>query len=92
MLSCMSIVIMCCWYVRYADRAKQIMCKAIVNEDPNAKLIRELKDEVQRLRELLRLEGIMVGEGEKAKGMDQTLLIPLSLYLSSCHCVVLMVH
>jgi len=41
---------------RYADRAKQIVCKAVVNEDPNAKLIRELKAEVERLRELLRLE------------------------------------
>ena len=49
---------------RYADRAKQIMCKAIINEDPNAKLIRELKDEVIRLRELLKLEGIVVGEGQ----------------------------
>ncbi|XP_065313232.1 kinesin-like protein unc-104 isoform X3 [Gordionus sp. m RMFG-2023] len=44
--------------LRYADRAKQIMCKAIVNEDPNAKLIRELKEEVQRLKELLKSEGI----------------------------------
>ena len=24
--------------LRYADRAKQIMCKAVVNEDPNAKV------------------------------------------------------
>ena len=49
---------------RYADRAKQIMCKAVVNEDPNARLIRELKAEVGRLRELLRLEGIQMAEGE----------------------------
>lgn len=28
---------------RYADSAKQIVCRAKVNEDPNAKLIRELK-------------------------------------------------
>lgn len=49
---------------RYADRAKQIVCKAVINEDPNAKLIRELKDEVERLREILRLEGIVVGEGD----------------------------
>jgi len=41
---------------RYADRAKQIVCKAVVNEDPNARLIRDLKAEVERLRELLRLE------------------------------------
>uniref|UniRef100_A0A1I7X3Y0 Kinesin motor domain-containing protein n=1 Tax=Heterorhabditis bacteriophora TaxID=37862 RepID=A0A1I7X3Y0_HETBA len=26
--------------LRYADRAKQIVCQAVVNEDPNAKLIR----------------------------------------------------
>ena len=39
------------------------MCKAVINEDPNAKLIRELKDEVERLRELLRQEGIILGEG-----------------------------
>ena len=46
------------WFLlfRYADRAKQIVCKAVVNEDPNARLIRELKAEVERLRELLRLE------------------------------------
>jgi len=49
--------------LRYADRAKQIMCKAIVNEDSNAKLIRELKDEISRLRNLLKAEGIEVEEG-----------------------------
>lgn len=48
---------------RYADRAKQIVCKAIVNEDANAKLIRELKEEIQKLRELLKAEGIDVQEG-----------------------------
>lgn len=51
-------------YFRYADRAKQIVCKAIVNEDANAKLIRELKEEIQKLRELLKQEGIEVNEGE----------------------------
>ncbi|XP_065191038.1 kinesin-like protein unc-104 isoform X1 [Sycon ciliatum] len=44
--------------LRYADRAKAIMCKAIVNEDPNAKLIRELKSEVSQLRDLIRAEGL----------------------------------
>lgn len=48
---------------RYADRAKQIVCKAVVNEDPNARLIRELKGEVERLRELLRLESNSGREG-----------------------------
>ncbi|KAL1465583.1 hypothetical protein WDU94_005138, partial [Cyamophila willieti] len=50
--------------LRYADRAKQIVCKAIVNEDANAKLIRELKEEIQRLRDLLKQEGIEVQEGD----------------------------
>ena len=50
--------------LRYADRAKQILCKAVVNEDANAKLIRELKEEILRLRELLRVEGIDVEEGK----------------------------
>ncbi|XP_059085129.1 kinesin-like protein unc-104 isoform X3 [Tigriopus californicus] len=49
--------------LRYADRAKQIVCKAIVNEDANAKLIRELKEEIERLRDLLKAEGIEVEEG-----------------------------
>ncbi|XP_030078312.1 kinesin-like protein KIF1C isoform X2 [Microcaecilia unicolor] len=44
--------------LRYADRAKQIKCNAIINEDPNAKLVRELKEEVSRLKELLRAQGL----------------------------------
>lgn len=44
--------------LRYADRAKQIRCNAIINEDPNAKLIRELKAEVDRLRNLLFSQGL----------------------------------
>ncbi|KAM9836985.1 kinesin-like protein KIF1C [Aulostomus maculatus] len=44
--------------LRYADRAKQIRCNAIINEDPNAKLIRELKGEVERLRNLLFSQGL----------------------------------
>ncbi|XP_060522820.1 kinesin-like protein unc-104 isoform X1 [Cylas formicarius] len=53
--------------LRYADRAKQIVCKAIVNEDANAKLIRELKEEIQKLRDLLKQEGIEVHEGPDGK-------------------------
>lgn len=49
---------------RYADRAKQIVCKAVVNEDANARLIRELKEEIQKLRELLKQEGIDFQEGK----------------------------
>ncbi|KMY94345.1 kinesin-like protein unc-104 isoform X14 [Drosophila simulans] len=51
--------------LRYADRAKQIVCKAVVNEDANAKLIRELKEEIQKLRDLLKAEGIEVQEEDE---------------------------
>lgn len=40
--------------LRYADRAKKIVNNAVINEDPNAKIIRELQAEVKQLRELLK--------------------------------------
>jgi len=43
--------------LRYADRAKRIVNHAIINEDPNARMIRELKEEVATLRELLKNSG-----------------------------------
>ncbi|XP_078085577.1 kinesin-like protein KIF13B isoform X3 [Mustelus asterias] len=39
--------------LRYADRAKSIINHAVVNEDPNARIIRELREEVDKLREQL---------------------------------------
>lgn len=36
--------------LRYADQAKKIQNKAVVNEDANAKLVRELKEELALLR------------------------------------------
>ncbi|VDP24916.1 unnamed protein product [Schistosoma curassoni] len=45
--------------LRYADRAKSIVCKAIINEDPTAVLIRELKAEVARLKQILKMEDQM---------------------------------
>uniref|UniRef100_A0A2K5IXS0 Kinesin-like protein n=1 Tax=Colobus angolensis palliatus TaxID=336983 RepID=A0A2K5IXS0_COLAP len=55
--------------LRYADRTKQIRCNAIINEDPNARLIRELQEEVARLRELLMAQGLSASalEGLKAE-------------------------
>ncbi|XP_034149654.1 kinesin-like protein KIF1A isoform X14 [Esox lucius] len=44
--------------LRYADRAKQIRCNAVINEDPNNRLVRELKEEVGRLRDLLLSQGL----------------------------------
>lgn len=42
----------------YADRAKQIRCNAVINEDPNNRLVRELKEEVARLKDLLYAQGL----------------------------------
>jgi kinesin family protein 1 len=39
--------------LRYADRAKRIVNKAVINEEPNERLIRELRAEIERLRALL---------------------------------------
>ncbi|XP_055706380.1 kinesin-like protein unc-104 isoform X10 [Phlebotomus papatasi] len=66
--------------LRYADRAKQIVCKAVVNEDANAKLIRELKEEIQKLRELLRAEGIEVQEEDEINTKSESIIknIPTS--------------
>ncbi|KAJ1656578.1 hypothetical protein IWQ61_003872 [Dispira simplex] len=61
--------------LRYADRAKRIVNKAVINEDPNARLIRELKDELSQLRQKLavfdpisagvRPDGTVITEEEK---------------------------
>lgn len=42
------------FFLRYADRAKRIVNHAVVNEDPNARIIRELRMEVEALREMLK--------------------------------------
>lgn len=39
--------------LRYANRAKNIINKPTINEDPHVKLIRELRDEITKLRSLL---------------------------------------
>ena len=39
--------------LRYANRAKNIINKPTINEDPNVKLIRELRDEITKLKCLL---------------------------------------
>ena len=39
-----------------------------MNEDANAKLIRELREEISRLHDLLKVEGIQVDSGEPGAG------------------------
>lgn len=44
--------------LNYANRTKNIVCKAVVNEDANAKIIRQLKEEIERLKSILQSKGI----------------------------------
>ncbi|CEL04500.1 Putative Kinesin family protein [Aspergillus calidoustus] len=48
--------------LRYADSAKRIKNHAVVNEDPNARMIRELKEELAQLRSKLGGGGLTAGE------------------------------
>lgn len=66
--------------LRYADRAKQILCKAVVNEDANGKLIRELKEEIFRLREILKREGYDEVPDESSTSSSSNLTKSLSTY------------
>jgi hypothetical protein len=50
--------------LNYANRTKNIVCKAVVNEDANAKIIRGLKEEIERLKSILQSKGITY-EGAK---------------------------
>lgn len=46
-----------CNTLKYADRAKQIKNQAVINENPQDKLIRELKEENERLKKMLAEQG-----------------------------------
>nr|CAD7590078.1 unnamed protein product [Timema genevievae] len=73
--------------LRYADRAKRIVNYAIVNEDPNARIIRELRQEVEALKEMLKhaTERTLIG----AKGATSEQDIQLSgLGIQPEHCVI----
>lgn len=50
--------------LRYADSAKRIKNHAVVNEDPNARMIRELKEELAQLRSKLTGGGAGLGAGQ----------------------------
>jgi len=53
--------------LRYANRAKNIINKPTVNEDPNVKLIRELREEIEKLK------CIMSGDPEILANMQEQL-------------------
>ncbi|XP_021354273.1 kinesin-like protein KIF28P isoform X3 [Mizuhopecten yessoensis] len=47
--------------LRYADRAKKIKNKAVINENPMDKIIRELKEENDRLKKAMESGGMIEG-------------------------------
>lgn len=62
--------------LRYADRAKQIKTKAMVNEDPTEKLINDLKEENARLKKMLesgKIDPSMLQGGESNKKAEEAL-------------------
>lgn len=78
---------------RYADRAKQIRCNAVINEDPNNRLVRELKEEVSRLKDLLYAQGLgdIIESKRSCIGFMWPLVLSLDLYyiyilFSMIHC------
>jgi kinesin family protein 1 len=56
--------------LRYADSAKRIKNHAVVNEDPNARMIRELKEELAQLRAKL-TGGAPAGASPSANAEEQ---------------------
>lgn len=62
--------------LRYADQAKKIKCNAIVNESEQEKIIRELRIENEKLREmLLKMQGRTSQiSSEKLKEMEEELI------------------
>ncbi|XP_019849545.1 PREDICTED: kinesin-like protein KIF13B [Amphimedon queenslandica] len=56
--------------LRYADRAKRIVNHAVVNEDANSKIIRELREEVEKLRQMMLLGGGGGGGGVSTAEME----------------------
>ncbi|KAL8822710.1 MAG: hypothetical protein Q9191_006557, partial [Dirinaria sp. TL-2023a] len=59
--------------LRYADSAKRIKNHAVVNEDPNARMIRELKEELAQLRSKLSSGAANGGVAEEQYAPDTPL-------------------
>lgn len=59
--------------LRYADSAKRIKNHAVVNEDPNARMIRELKEELAQLRSKLSSGATSGGIAEEQYAPDTPL-------------------
>ncbi|XP_031637140.1 kinesin-like protein Klp98A isoform X2 [Contarinia nasturtii] len=60
--------------LRYANRAKNIINKPTINEDPNVKLIRELREEIFKLKGMLLTTDISCESHNKSSQMLEDLL------------------
>jgi len=75
--------------LRYADRAKSIVNHAVINEDPNARIIRELREEVEKLKEQLMEAEVGIAAATRREGPRKdtvwlwNVLMELSLSLLS---------
>jgi hypothetical protein len=56
--------------LRYADQVKSIKNKAVINETPQEKLIRELREENERLKQLVESGGVVPGATGAGGSMD----------------------
>lgn len=66
--------------LRYAESAKKVMNRAVVNEDKNARIIRQLRQEIEELRaQLARKDGSSSKEGVNA-GLSASLVERESFY------------
>ncbi len=65
--------------LRYADRAKRIVNHAVVNEDPNARIIRELRAEVDALKEMLKHASVRKFNFVKAGRLHSVIGLNLNL-------------
>lgn len=58
------------FFNRYADRAKKIKNKAVVNENPMDKLIRELREENEKLKKMFEGGGLTMDLGGREMSMS----------------------
>ncbi|KAK3871433.1 hypothetical protein Pcinc_023420 [Petrolisthes cinctipes] len=60
--------------LRYANRAKNIINKPTINEDPNVKLIRELREEILNLKQMLNeTHGVGLEAGDETGSIMEAL-------------------
>ncbi|XP_054637391.1 kinesin-like protein KIF13A isoform X1 [Dunckerocampus dactyliophorus] len=66
--------------LRYADRAKRIVNHAVVNEDPNARIIRELREEVEKLKvQLSQAESLKAPELKEKLHESEKLIMEMTV-------------